>query len=375
MGDITRAGDSVRYVAQERVDLPDFMDQSDTVRMALAVLQSGIMGQCAGIVGKPPPFVWNAGPKTLTVGTAGPPAVGCTLGYGTETGSYGASQFACVAYEPGSAWQPSALSIPLGAFHDTDTPCVLWARRSQAQADSATRIVWSGGAETATPVNTVVRETLAMGASAVGSPPAWPWFPFAKITAWVAGVPTVAPLSIWDGVFQGAQLGDAAIMTAYPNIATGLHTPGGNVAYGLGKLALLMRNTLARLIKADGTVPWYDTSDVTMGVEDLAPYASVLKGSAMLPIAGAVVKFTAGPTYTLDVTYHCTGIANPGTGITVVTFTVPTGWIPLYGVTTPTTYPAPVCFVGAAYPVFVASHVGYDEWTIEVHGKIGRAHV
>ena len=247
MSTIDRAGDRSRWISQERYDIQDITNDA-ALNEALIMRQGGIMGKCAGIVGTPPTFTWNAVTQRLAVGA-------CILAYSTDDGNGYENQFATVRYDPAQAWQTQQ-APNLGAYSVAGIPCTLWAQRTAGAADSETRRVWSAGAETAQTVDVVYREKVIMTATAVTNPAPFPWFPFAKVT-WNAGTPIVVPLDLFDGDFQGSTLGNASTMTAFPVTATKNLVGNLVISKGLVPLLKVMRQSLAQILDTTLATPWW----------------------------------------------------------------------------------------------------------------------
>jgi hypothetical protein len=194
---------------------------------------------------------------------------------------------------------------------------VIWALRSTLNADLDTRKKWLPGAsaESSFSGNTRTRERIsafiATNATFNGSgqitaltaPPSTDYFPILKVTAWPAGVPTVAAISMWDGNSLGSLVGD--VPTRMDPLAS---------APNLGLILLYLRQGLAYILDSDGGDNWTEAAaNPYLGLkqiqEDLpapALAAGVIadEGSGWTVVAGSVGL-------TLD------SVAGGGTGFTI----------------------------------------------------------
>lgn len=325
MGTQTGVGNQPRLVSDERLDLPDFnavsslMQTSDLAMMGGAIgpaTSVNSFGGCASLIA----YTWDGGTKFLTIGG------GIFFQGGNLSSPATAPSGRFIVYDPtGSAAQiAAATGVDLTSEAAGSTTCIIWATRSTTTSALEMRKRWLPGATEETSFATQTRtveivEFLVTNATFNGSgqvtaftsPPSTEWFPILKITAWPAGVPTVATISYWDGTDTLSYVGD-------PN--TKVDSIGEP---GIAKMLYYLRLQLARLYDSTNSTSWLTFSG--NGVSQInAALTTALSDIATLQKRtglGTVTGFTASkPAGTwiidgLDSDVRILSISNPSTGV------------------------------------------------------------
>lgn len=316
---ISNGGTRVRFVDDERLDIID-AERMQTFGEQWAAQNLGILGLCSGVVGDPPTFTYSTITTRLTIGP-------CVLAYSEVDPATGALSTATVVYDPTNPAQPTMAPI-VGPF--AGSTAVLWAQRSEVAAQSETRRKWDTGTgtEVAFATETVYVGVTSAQAAPVGVVPAGTgWFPFAKITAWSGAptTPTVVPLSIWDGEFQGTNLGNASVMTPFPYLPTANVVGGTTLSRGLANLLMKVRASLAKLIDSSDGTAWWDTTGLTRGMTQVDAILDPVENSP-ITVASCVYRWT-GAGYSAIVGKNIVlPTLNPGVGVIDVKMSLPTGW-------------------------------------------------
>jgi len=311
-------GDVVNITDDERLDKPDFTAATSTLIQAtvakvLGALVGSLTGTTSPFMGcvSVPTTSWDNGTKFLTIN-------GATFYQGGAAASpTSAPAGRVITYDPTKPWQTTVTGVDLTSQAAGSQTCVIWALRSTLNADLDTRKKWLPGAsaETSFSGNTRTRERisafLATNATFNGSgqitaltaPPSTDYFPILKVTAWPAGVPTVAAISMWDGTFTGGLVGD--VPTRMDPLAS---------APNLGLILLYLRQGLAYILDEDGGDNWTEAAanpylglkQITEDLPCAALAAGVIadEGSGWTVVAGSVGL-------TLD------SVAGSGTGFTI----------------------------------------------------------
>ena len=287
---ISNGGTRVRFVDDERLDIID-AERMQTFGEQWAAQNLGMLGLCSGVVGDPPTFTYSTITTRLTIGR-------CVMAYSEVDPATGAMSTATVVYDPTNPAQPVMAPIVGPLAPD---PAVLWARRSEVAAQSETRRKWDTGTgtEVAFATETVYVGVTSAQAAPVGVVPAGTgWFPFAKITSWAGAplVPTVVPLSIWDGEFQGTNLGNAAVMTPFPYLPTANVVAGTTLSRGLANLLMKVRMSLAQIMDAALGKAWWEPP--TIDLETVNGRLIVLDNAAVRAVCQATIDGGGNPVLT-----------------------------------------------------------------------------
>lgn len=255
-------GSRVFIADNERLDKPDFIASTAQFNQELvARVLGGLIGslgssQFGGCV-TAPSTSWDNGTKFLTIGGA--------IFYqgGTVDSPSGARAGRVIAYDPTKPWQVSLTGIDLTAEAAGSTTCVIWATRTDTAnggplSSTDTRKRWLPAASAETSFSTSTRSQDVIGAfvavsatfdgsgdlTAGGVAPSSDYFPVCAIKSWPAGVPTVTPISVWDG----AQ--DRSLIGVVQSNVQALGAPS------LGYISALVRASIARLYDNTGTTNW-----------------------------------------------------------------------------------------------------------------------
>lgn len=258
MGTQTGVGNQALLVSDERLDLPDFNAVSSLAQTSLLAAMGGAIGPatsvnsfggCASLIA----YTWDGGTKFLTIGG------GVFFQGGNLSSPATAPSGRFIVYDPtGSAAQiAAATGVDLTSEAAGSATCIVWATRSTTTSSLEMRKRWLPGATAessfATDTRTVeIVEFLVTSATFNGSgqvtafisPPSTEWFPILKITAWPAGIPTVATISYWDGTDTLSYVGD-------PN--TKVDSIGEP---GIAKMLYYLRYQLARLYDSTNATSW-----------------------------------------------------------------------------------------------------------------------
>ena len=256
--DDTNPLDTGQPIADMRLDLPDAAALQELAQETMVRMLGGLVGLNSGCL-TIPSFTWAA--PVVQIGS-------CLFHDAQDAGS-NAVDGRVLRHVRGGAYQGSSdldLSLYGGATLGT-----IWARRTEIAADQDIRKKWNttAGAERSFAPNTRRRERVQFATSAINiagyaNPPASaagtePWFPIARITAWPAGVPTVQPIRVWDGMLNnGTQVGQ--VPTNVDALA--------DTNLGLGWLLHQIRRMIA--VAADTTLGtnWL-TAGATKGIKQL----------------------------------------------------------------------------------------------------------
>lgn len=195
-----------------------------------------------------------------------------------------------VAYNPAAAGQDTSVSV---AGLSPDQPWI-WARVVWVDGAADTRRHWSGGAETGYSPNTrsLARVEWDVGvtipASGVG------WFPVARVVSWLAGVPLVKPVLIWDDWPTDAVVGDELDTIMSAELA----------GIGLVPQLAALRSQVATILDATLGTPW--TTPPTVGLKTLA--------QAAIAWADGTIKYSGPPVAAYVATAHNATAATSGAG-------------------------------------------------------------
>lgn len=250
----TDQGDRVYLADNERLDKPDYDAAVDLMNATLGRLLGLLVGNLGSTTlplgGCVSPLVtsWDAGTNYLTIDG------GLLFQGGTLTSPVDAPGGRIINYDPTASWQLSATGIDLTG-QDPDT-CIIWATRTRSLSNLDTRKKWAPGAVAESTFGTTTRwrevvTFVATNATFNGSgqvtaytapPVVADYFPVLKITAWPAGVPTVAMVSVWDGTPSLGLIGD--VNTRMDLLGNG--TQLGSIVYRFRQcIAALLDQTLA----------------------------------------------------------------------------------------------------------------------------------
>jgi hypothetical protein len=312
--------DTVKFDSQERLDLPDVEGLQDlgyeydqrTLGGLLGFQGSEDQDYAGGVLMSP--VLDNSVPAAVTIG----PALFLTLEQtATKRPVAAVVQSAAgtvdVGLEPGTPW--------------------LWFRRVETASDAATRRKWDGG-EVAYGPTTRYREQCEFTASVLRptvAPGDEKWYPWAKVTGWVGGLPTIVQLSAWDEFVSSWTPGSQEWAVS---------APGGLVTstYSLRQLLLKMRVAFLRMLDTTMATNWETSLTVPpRGLVQIdaaltaleaitAPAARLAaKASGQFTVAGAVNQTASTQIENLD----AAGIySSPGKYRVLLTAVIPrTSWL------------------------------------------------
>ena len=273
---------SVRMVAQERLDLPDFNALQSMVDNAMQLQLGALMGRGGGLLGPvniatstdganrfieftPFQYYWSQREPELTSEAQAIPYRGWRGGI---------SQ-----YNPTASGQ--ATKVNYNDALATNVASIVWARPTEVATDTDARRKFTGGAETSISTqtrNTVVTQFKITPASTDPNSSANSgWAPVLYIGGWAANLPTnVSPISVWDSWSASAATGQGST-TLPPNQLTTLtpfmsataaaedsinsYTPGMSPDADIGLLKLLtimrMRQVLNLSTVSAVAEDWY----------------------------------------------------------------------------------------------------------------------
>jgi hypothetical protein len=230
--------DRVRFESQERADLDDVDGLQDlgyeydqrTLGGLLGFQGSEDQDYTGGVLMSP--VLDNSVPAAVTIG----PALFLTL------------EQTATKRPVAAVVQSAAGTVDVGL--EPATPW-LWFRRQETASDAATRRKWDGG-EVAYSPTTRYREECQFTASVLRptvAPGDEKWYPWAKVTGWVGGLPTIVQLSAWDE-FRTSWTPGANVWS--------VSAPGGltTSTYSLRQLLLTMRIAFLRIIDTTMATNW-----------------------------------------------------------------------------------------------------------------------
>lgn len=189
------AGHRVKWSEDERADLPDMDALQLLPYEALEYILGALLGPGSGAFTLPDfdasdPSGVVVGPCVL-VGVSGDPANKWRL-----------PRARIAVHDPTQPWQ-TASGIDLSVYAPSLALPYLWFRCPEKESDEATRMVYdeiSQAEQPETPTTRWRRYVLFGVSTSRTTPPSGDegWFPFAKVTGWNAGIPTIISISSWD---------------------------------------------------------------------------------------------------------------------------------------------------------------------------------
>ena len=299
-------GDAVRFVDDERLDIPDARALQTLIYEYMADALGGLMGETSGAL------------TDITFTTGNNAAIGigeCTLcGFKRRTDSSARVRGGIFHYDPTSNYQAGSATVDLSAYVAGTDNAFLWFRRVELPADLATRHKYDSTAEREKTfaMNTKYRTKLAFGASNDRDTPPnelYDWFVFAQVISWNATVPTIQPVHPFDvGIVPSSLTGSVtpflgdAFDQAYPN-ANGL----GSYQRGLAQWLTFYSQRLtehqdsAWILAMNGTVSLAGTQGLSQvparGLKqldaDLTTAEATLASTSLSSLAASRVIYSA----------------------------------------------------------------------------------
>lgn len=316
----------------ERLDKPDFVAATaqfnqELMARALGMLVGGSspFGGCVTL----PSTSWDGGTKFLSINGA------VFYQGGTVDSPSSARAGRVIAYDPTKPWQVALTGIDLTAEAAGSTTCIIWATRTDTAnggplSSTDTRKRWLPAASAESSFSTSTRSQDVIGAfvavsatfngsgewTAGGAAPSDDYFPILKITAWPVGVPTVTPISVWDGTQSRAFIGKVTTNVQSFNVP------------GLASLMISVRGALAALLDNTLATNWVNAALGTYrGVKQLDTDLAVVESKTGMGVGMSAMVYKSGGSWLISVpSGYAATVTNPGTGVFNITLTTYPPW-------------------------------------------------
>lgn len=317
----------------ERLDKPDFVAATAQFNQELvARVLGGLIGSLGtspfGGCVTAPSTSWDGGTKFLTINGA------VFYQGGTVDSPSGARAGRVIAYDPTKPWQVSLTGIDLTAMAAGPTTCIIWATRTDTAnggplSSTDTRKRWLPAASAETSFATSTRSQDVIGAFVAvsatfsgadwvsgGAPPSADYFPILAIAEWPAGVPTVLPISVWDGTQDRTKIG-----TVESNVQA-LGAPS------LGYIQMLERAGIARLYDNTGATNWITAAGgAYSGIKQIDSEITALENKTGQGVGMSATVYKSGGNWLISVpTGFAATVNRASAGVFNITLTTYPPW-------------------------------------------------